>query len=102
MDHSHIYMYEKVSIDIFKNYFKSSEDYIPILYDLATFFDVLDTERLIFQDACWENFRFNTKTKRLCIVDIDSMVNQNDEYKSLGLKGASDFHISFKKFEKKI
>jgi hypothetical protein len=92
-------VFEKVNICTFKNYFTNARDYIPILYDLATFFDVLDKEKIVYHDACWDNILFDIKGQKLCVIDIDSMVNQNDNYKYLAPKGASDFHISFKKFE---
>jgi tetratricopeptide (TPR) repeat protein len=101
INHRHIYVFQKIDLGYYKDYFKDPSEYMPILYDLSTFFNVLDKEGIVFHDAGWENIRFNKSTKKLCIIDMDSMLNSTDAYASLEPRGGKDLHCSFIKFEEK-
>ena len=101
--HRHIYVFEKSSFVELKLYFEkqSCKDVMYILDDLEHFFHELDQEYIAYQDACWENIGVNKMTNKLCVIDMDSMVETHNSYDKIKNLGSPLFHTSFLKFKKR-
>jgi hypothetical protein len=101
--HRHIYVFDKVSfLDLRLFYNKrESKDVMPILDELQVFFGELDKENVAYQDACWENIGCNKITGKLCVIDVDSMVDINETYEKIKNFGSPLFHTSFLQFKRK-
>lgn len=99
----HVYVFSKVAfLDLRLFYNKrESKDVIPVLDDLHAFFNELDEENIVYQDACWENIGCNKVTGKLCVIDIDSMVDNQEIYDKIKNFGSPLFHTSFLQFKRK-
>ena len=101
--YNHVYVFEKVNFEKLDYYFgsKNIKEYMRVLDDLNHFFNALNIAGITYHDVCWDNIVWNKTTNKLCVIDLDNMVESADTYESLIVLGSPLFHVSFFKFSEK-
>lgn len=101
--YSHVYVFDKVNFAKLDDYFgsKNIKEYMRVLDDLHHFFDAVNIAGITYHDVCWDNIVWNKTTNKLCVIDLDSMVESTNTYDLLQKLGNPLFHTSFLKFRDK-